>query len=129
MSTPETSRKKWISWLMVGLGVILSVNLSRGGWGLFKAQDRIKEAEEKVAQLEMEKRELEVQVKYQLSEGYAEKEIRDKLSMAKPGEVVVILPEQNQPQATSDTLQAVQANTEMPDTQPNWRKWLKVFGF
>jgi len=127
MSTQENRGQKWVFWMIIVLGMLLIVNLSRGIWSLLKARDRIREAEERLAQLVAQKKELEKQVQYQLSEGYAEKEIRDKLSMAKPGEVVVILPEIMQ-QATGDTLQAKERDSKTTEAQPNWRKWLGVLG-
>lgn len=121
--------------MIIVLGMLLIVNLSRGIWSLLKARDRIREAEERLAQLVAQKKELEKQVQYQLSEGYAEKEIRDKLSMAKPGEVVVILPQikDNVGSSSSGSEFSGQRTVDSEkqatnDFEPNWKKWLGVFG-
>ena len=82
-------------------------------------------ASARVAKLQQEKVALEQESQHQLSQGFAEREIRDKLNMAKPGEVVVILPEMT-PAATPT---AVLQPKEPVENQPNWKKWLEVFGF
>jgi cell division protein FtsB len=128
MSTQTGGRKKVGLWILIGLGILLMINLSRGILGLLKAKERIRQAEVRVEKLTAQKQALEEQVKYQLSEGYAEEEIRDKLGMAKPGEVVVILPEIT-PQVISHRLQEVTPEDETLGNQPNWQRWLEVLGF
>lgn len=127
MSTQREPQKRWVFWLIMVVGGMLIFNLSRGAIGLWKAQDRLKEAEKQLQKLTNDKTALEEQLKYQLSDDYAEKEIRQKLGMAKPGEMVVILPEIS-PIPTTPLRQGF-AGQASNDNLPDWKKWLKVLGF
>ena len=114
----------------MGVGSMLIINLSRGAWGLWQAQDRMKEADRRLEELTKKKQALEAQLNYQMTESYAEQEIRNKLGMAKPGELVAILPEGDKNQVPSTEYQV----NNVPDyssaaNEPNWKKWLNVFGF
>lgn len=52
--------------------------------------------------------------------------VRDKLSMAKPGETVVILPEEIS--RLEDEVRR-EAKSGPAPVQPHWQQWLEVFGF
>jgi hypothetical protein len=57
------------------------------------------------------------------SQDYIEKQLRDKLGLAKPGEIVVVMPD-------ADTLRKlapkpVEEEAVLPD--PTWKKWLRLF--
>jgi cell division protein FtsB len=122
MSTQEQQPKMWLYWIIGGLGMLLIVNLSRGAWDLYRVRDRIQQADEEVQKLAAEKQRLETEVQYQFSEDYAEQTIRDKLNMAKPGEVVVILPALT-PIATPSGWGVAVTPTDEP---PIWKKWWKI---
>lgn len=107
-------------WILI---VILVISLLRnlGGAGRIKSdiaaeQARLKKMQEDNARLESE-------VTQAQSQGYIESQIRDKLGLAKEGEAIVVLPD-------NDTLKklAPQMPSEidsLPD--PTWKKWLKLF--
>jgi hypothetical protein len=92
---------------------------------LWRAGGRVAEVEERVAALEQEKRQLSLEAEERLSAEYAERAIRDQLNMAKPEEVVLIMPELT-PVATPAALleQPIVGGVE---DLPVWRQWVEVF--
>ena len=106
--------------IIIIIGVILIIKL----WGdirrLLEASNQIKLAQQKVEDLEKEKNELEEKKKYYQSEEFIEEEARNKLNMAKPGETIVILP-----QNLDDLMD--QGKEETSPAIPNWKRWLKLF--
>src|SRR3989337_1746833 len=84
-----------------------------------------KEKEEKVKALEEEEKDLEKKLEEVKSDDYIEKQIRDKLGLAKEGEIVVILPP---PEVLRKFAPEDREEEEvLPD--PNWKKWARLFGF
>lgn len=97
------------------IGLFLIVNLTRSILELVRAADKIKEAEKQVAQLQFKNDELKKRLAEVQSPKYLEKIAREKLGLAKKGEVVVILP----PYQPSAQVQE--------ENLPNWKKWLRLF--
>lgn len=100
------------------------------GFSLFKSIAKVKEAKKrietaktKVENLKQEEASLEVELKKVQSEAFLEKQLRDKLGLAKEGETVVILPDKK---ALQDLVPAV---PEEEDTLPKpvWQRWLDLF--
>ena len=92
------------------------VNLGLSIWRLQKAGGRVDEAEANLKRLTRENYELSQKLQEVDSTGYVMKEIRDELHLVKPGEQVVILPE-NLPK----TELPEPVPTEVP--KPNWQLW------
>ena len=121
MSTNKRWGKTLGLWLVLVIGVVLIVDLSRGIINLLSSRERVVEAEERVVSLEEEKERLEKLYDEQLSDEYIEMEIRNKLQMSMPGEVVILLPEME--------VEELVEEEEMPadfEVEP-WRKWLALF--
>jgi cell division protein FtsB len=94
MSTFSLYSKRFVSWVLTMFLVVVIISLSRGAWELWNLQSRVTDREEEYQALVAEKEALERRYQEQTSPFAVEREIRDKLNMAKPGEVVVIVPEE-----------------------------------
>jgi cell division protein FtsB len=121
MST-ETSGvfKQLVSWVMLFIALLLVVSLTKGIFEILSVYDRVAEAENEVAELEAKKRSLERQVAERTTEGYVERQIRNKLHLSRPGEQVVVLSE-NSPLQTNG--QSVRVDREVPV----WQQWMELF--
>lgn len=109
--------------VLIGFALILSLSLTRSIAGIKSADEKIDEARERVEKLKKEGEELEIKLEEVKSEEFVEKQLRDKLGLAKEGEIVVILPE-------DDIVRKFAPNMEeeeeiLPD--PNWKKWIHLF--
>lgn len=102
------------------MGIGLIVRFSRDISRLLKSGEQVKQAEEKVLQLEQEQQGLQQKQEYYLSDEFVEEEARNKLNMARPGETIVILPPN-----LAEVL-GRQAKETVPEL-PNWQKWWKLF--
>lgn len=107
--------------LIVSLLVILS--MARGTLGLLTRGEAIEEAQEKVESLREEQaRLLELKERVETEE-FVEKEAREKLGLAKPGEVVVVLPEEEILARLAPDLEEEDFLEELPI----WKRWVRMF--
>ncbi|MFH1970974.1 MAG: septum formation initiator family protein [Patescibacteria group bacterium] len=103
--------------------IIVAISLVRNIIRTIDIRNRIKEEEKKVEVLQKEKEELEKKVAEAESDAYIEKQLRDKLGLAKEGEIVLILPEDEILRKIAPVVQ--EEEDFLPD--PTWKKWLKLF--
>lgn len=113
-------KRKIVKLLVLLLGIYLVVGLSRDLYNLIRKGERTGEMEGKVKELSLRNLELKEELEYVESEKFAEKEARDRLNMAKEGEVLVVLPEDFAP----PDFQKPKVSDE---DLANWQKWLKLF--
>ena len=108
--------------LILGV-IIVAISLVRNIVRAVNIRDRIKAEEVKVEVLRKEKEELEKKVAEAESDAYIEKQLRDKLGLAKEGEIILILPEDEILRKIAPVFQ--EEEDLLPD--PTWKKWLKLF--
>jgi len=113
-------RRRIIQWVIIFIGISLIVSLSRDVLRLIRASGQVELAEEKLAEAEQKNRELLGEKDYFNSEEFIEKEARNKLNMAKPGETIVVLP-QNLAELVG------RKEKEVSQEIPNWQKWWGLF--
>lgn len=102
-------------------GVYLIVILSRDLWRILGSRKRIETAAKRVEELEQEQAGLKAELDAVDDAGFVEKEARDKLLLAKEGEVVVLLPKQ-----IENGELRVENEMEEKDLA-NWEKWARLF--
>jgi cell division protein FtsB len=117
-------RRQIFSIIAVFLGAYLTIALSRDLLGLLSARERIAEEQEEVSRLEEEQQELASELEYVVSEEFVEEEAREKLLMRKPGEVVILLPEEE-----GEQVDKVDQVEEVDKELANWERWAELFGF
>jgi cell division protein FtsB len=123
MSTHLFKRKQWFFVVFLVISGLMLVSLYKGISDLTGTKDRFEKAEAEVARLEEKRQIIEEQISGSSQEIVKEKVIRDELGLAKPGEIVVILPED-----IGET--ALNSNQNQKDQQiPNWKRWTQVFGW
>src|SRR3990170_4508136 len=94
--------------------LLLSLALS-----FYKNIGRVQEIKRMTKEKDLEKKLEEVK-----SDDYIEKQIRDKLGLAKEGEIVVVLPP---PEVVRKLAPKIEEQEDtLPD--PNWKKWFHLFG-
>ena len=115
--------KKYIHWIVLALSLFLIVSMGRSTFELLGRGDAVKEAEARVRELEAEQaRLLEVKERVE-SQEFMEKEAREKLGLAKPGEVVVVLP-------SDDVLRRLAPEFDQEhfaEEEPIYQRWLRMF--
>lgn len=122
MSTDQQSTgRRLLVWVFVFVGMLLVVSLSKGIWELLAIYDRVDEAEAEVAELQAKQMSLERQLSLRQSEGFVERQIRDKLHLSRPGEQVVVLPE------TPFVKETIQDEPVEVEPKENWMRWVRLF--
>lgn len=83
----------------------------------------VQKEKDKVEKMKEENTRLEAQIAQTQGSAFIEKQIRDKLGLAKAGEAIVVLPDAEILRKLAPQV-PVEENS-LPD--PNWKKWLKLF--
>jgi cell division protein FtsB len=116
-------KQKILSFLILVVGLVLIVNLSRQIVSSWRAGERIERAQRKVEEARQENRELKEELRYVQSDEFLEREARDKLHMVKEGEMIVVVPKE----VVEEELDRARREKEVPEEIPNWKLWKEAF--
>ena len=116
--------RKYLNLLLIALMLVFILSLLRSFRKVKKANQRILQEAEKVENLKIENQKLQEKIKEVQSDEYIEREIRDKLGLAKEGEIVVVMPEDDIVRQFAPKIEFEEDS--LPD--PNWKAWGKLFG-
>jgi len=126
-STKVESRLTRIArYFFLVVGLVLSFSLIRNTLNFYKSGEKIDKVKEQIGELEEANRELEEKLDWVKSQEYIERESRDKLGLAKEGEIVVVLPDEEILRKLAPERQE-KTKSELPKS--NWQRWLNLFGF
>ena len=92
----RTMKNKVLNWIIVIVGIIMIINLTRSILDLWQRDSIVEEAETRVAEAEVENARLREKYREVRQNSYIEKVAREKLGMVKEGEVIVVLPNKDQ---------------------------------
>jgi cell division protein FtsB len=115
--------RSYSEYLLILLSVLLVISLARNILKITSADKKIEESESELEELKIESQELKVEVKALQSEEHIEEQLRDKLGLAKEGEIVLVLPDEE----ILKKLAPRQVNEEEALPNPLWKKWLDLF--
>jgi cell division protein DivIC len=118
-----TKTKTLIKYGLLLLLFVLCFSLVRGIAKLTSSNQKVLDEKTKVENLQKENEKLSQEFASIQSPQFIESQARDKLGLAKKGEIVVVLPDDNSLRAIAPKLP--QQNYQLPD--PNWQLWLKLF--
>lgn len=110
-------------YLILTVVVLLFISLVRNIAKSIQVGNRIKAENAKLEELKNEKSQLEKKLAETQSAEYIEKQLRNKLGLAKEGEIVLVLPDE-------ETLKKMAPEDMEPEEvlpDPTWKKWLKLF--
>ena len=116
-------KSKLLLTLILIFGTLQIVSLSRQLFSLLTAGGRLTKAQDKVERLKEGNEELKRQLDYRRSQEFLEKEARDKLNLAKPGETVVIVPQE----LLGLYLPQDKNKETFQESKPNWVWWKEAF--
>lgn len=115
--------KDYINYIIILAIFLLVISFFRNVIKIKSADEKIGEAEDKVVKLEDVNSSLRDEIERVATEQYVEKQLRDNLGLAKEGEIVVVLPE-------DEVLRKLAPKHEIEEEtlpDPNWKKWLNLF--
>lgn len=116
--------ERYSGFFLIFLSLILLLSLARNVLKIRKSEQKISQAEERVVKLKTENEELQQKLDETTQAEYVEKQLRDKLGLAREGEIVVVLPDDETLRKLAP--RPVEEEETLPD--PNWKKWLHLFG-
>lgn len=106
------------------LALFVLISLIRNASLLFLARQRLTEAQTHLEQQRATVNETKEQLERVENTQYQETVIRDKLGLAKEGEYVFVLPDD---ETLKNLSPRVERRKEYSLPDPNWKKWLKLF--
>ena len=123
MTKLKSTISPYLKYLFVGFFILLTLSLARNVARILKAGQKVEEAVSRVEKLKEENEELKKRLETVGSQEYIEKQLRDNLGLAKQGEEVIVLPDEETLRALAPRIQ--QEQESLPDS--NWKKWMKLF--
>jgi len=109
--------------IIVFVIILLSLSLVGSITRILNANEKVTVAKNKILAAQKEQKDLQKKVAEAKSPEFIEQEARNKLGLAKKGEIVVVLPD---PQ-TLKLLAPTHEKEEEFLPLPNWKKWMKLF--
>lgn len=106
------------------LGAYLIVIMTRGFFEILNSRVRVDEARQKVEELAKKKQELEQKLAWAETDEFVEREAREKLLLAKPGERVVLLDK-----VASGSMALRKEGKGEEEVLVPWQQWARLFGF
>lgn len=110
-------RKKALRAVIVIVCLYLAVTTVQSMADLWRAGDKVTRREEELAQLLRDQDELRRQQKDAQSPLFLERVARDELGMSRPGEKIIVIPQE---------LLTNSENRVISPNLPNWQKWLRL---
>lgn len=107
--------------IVIIASVFIINNLVRSIYTLWQKQHLLGKAQKELLEEKKRNETLKKQIKVVESKEFVEKEARDKLFLAKPGESQIILPQSKT--ATSEASSKASSSS----TEPNWKQWWNIF--
>jgi len=89
--------------------------LAKNTYSLWQKGEIVKSAQEERSVEEQRNRDLKKKLEFSQSQQFIERQAREKLGLAKPGETVVIMSQS--PATQSGVIEVL----------PNWKRWLNLF--
>lgn len=119
----STGKKRLLAYIIMIVSVVVSLRMVKEIYQLWHVDDRLLEAKEELLMAKREQTDLKEQLKDTATFDWKEKKIRDTLKMARPEEVVVIIPEE----ITTNSVELIEVKPEEEGELGNWQKWWQLF--
>ena len=111
---------------IIVIGLFIIYGSSRNIIELWQQKQRVWKIQKEVKDLEIKETELKKKLEYYNSDEYVEKIAREKLLLQKAGETVILLPQgENQDQSSNMKSQVEEENK--PPEQSIWQKLIELF--
>ena len=118
-------KRRIVSWLWVIAGVVLISRSASNIYRLWKAGERVTQAEGRLAGLKQENEQLNRELTELQTPEYMERLVREKLGYGRPGEVVLVVPDG---QVESGNPPAGRAGLKVESEKvPNWKQWRRLY--
>lgn len=115
--------KKYLRYILLAAALFVIFSMGRTVWGLLQKEKAIDEVKARVEALKKEQEELLKTKEKMESDEFIEREARERLGLAKPGETVVVPPDE-------EALRKFAPKTEpetFPEELPIWKRWVELF--
>lgn len=117
-------KKRLLAYIIMILSLIITMRLAKDIYWFWHTEDRLAEAEQELIEAKEMRFRLQRQLEEVGSDEWRERQVRDKLMMARPNEVVVVVP------STAGTEPAPKTKEDRRETEAeleNWEKWWRLF--
>lgn len=113
----------YYKYFIIALSIFLFISVFKSFAHVKRAEERLDSARERVVNLESEKMRLQSELERSQSEEFIETQLRNQLNLAREGEIVIVLPDE-------EFLRSLAPEDE-PENQGElvqiWKKWVILF--
>jgi hypothetical protein len=117
-------KKRLLAYTIMILSLIAAVRLAKDIYWFWHTEDRLAEAEQELIEAKEMRFRLQRQLEEVGSDEWRERQVRDKLMMARPNEVVVVVPSVVDNEAATKTKENKKG---VGGELKNWQKWWRLF--
>jgi cell division protein FtsB len=110
-------------WIIIFVSIFMIVSLSRSVVDLWERRKIVKEEQERLALVEKKHQELTEKLKMVQTPAFVEKEARDHLGMAKPGDTVIIMDTSSDNEKEHEGILSTNSSGQVP----YWKRWWMIF--
>lgn len=115
--------RKYLKYVLLAGALFVIFSMGRNVLNLLEKGKAIDEARVRVEELKGEEKAL-LETKERIgTDQFIEREAREKLGLAKPGETVVVLPDEEVLQKLAPRIE----EETLPEELPIWRRWVELF--
>lgn len=123
MGIKALNLEKYSKYAGILILILLSTSLFKSYQKTLKTKALVEREKKRIEELKSQNAKLEGELERVKSEEFIEKQLRDKLGLAKAGEIVLVLPD-------AETLKKLapkvgEEEEALPD--PTWKKWMNLF--
>lgn len=111
------------TYILLLLLIFILISLTSNLIKVRQAYEKIKKEETKVEDLKKENEQIKSELEMVKTDEFIETQLRDKLGLAKEGEIVVVLPDEEVLRKLAPEIR--EEKDSLPD--PNWKRWLNLF--
>jgi cell division protein FtsB len=111
-------RKKWASWVVLILGVVMVFRVGGNVVRLWKAGRWVEEATQSVKEAQEENQRLKAKLGEVQTPEFMEREAREKLGYGREGEIVLVMPDEQN--SKSEILSS-------KEDEANWVRWRQLY--
>lgn len=112
-------KQMFVTLIILVIGFYLLVNVGKRVYDLYRTTDRLTQTDSKLNEIKDKNDQLKKELAFRQSDFFVEKEAREKLNLAKPGEKVAVIAGQEQVYIGQNKTQEIKV--------PNWQKWYQFF--
>ena len=117
---------RWVTIIAFIIIVYAAFGLVKITWQNYQVNQKISSLQDEIKKSDEENFELKNKIDYYKTDAYKERQAREELNLQKPGEIVIVIPNNSQNEVNTKKKEETKTN-EKSDYRSNIQKWREYF--